>query len=300
MPATILLVPALSFALTALSMLTPPFASVLTGFNTPDLVQPAPVVVSDTVIATAPVAATDASATPRWYWAQDDEHLALRGYDVVAYHLLGSPTVGAAEHEVSHEGIRYRFANADHRARFVASPESYLPKYGGWCAWSVGVPRQPGAWPPRRVPVDPENFLIAGDDELLLFARGPGWDMRQQWLAAADAEGDASLAAHRARGDAFWAQRIELGEQFPRKPDGLHRLAPMETAQFDFFIGHWRGEFSYRVGGHEHRPHERGQRAPEFQPGGDVSVPRELACCGRHPTPRSRSRRRRRNGPTSR
>lgn len=206
----------------------------------------APVAQPVPALVTAAAPSDADSAAPRWYWAQDDERLALRGYDPVAYHLLGSPQPGSAELEVEHAGLRYRFANDAHRARFLEDAERWLPEYGGWCALSLSVEARPGGWPPRRIPADPENFLVDEDGALLLFARFPNWDARVQWLAAAD-DDPAAASALRARADAFWASRVELGERFPSKPEGMHRLAPMETAQFDWFIGTWDSSYSFRV-----------------------------------------------------
>ena len=67
----------------------------------------------------------------------DRTGLAVKGYDVVAYFVDGRPVAGlpAFEHEL--DGVRYRFASAANRDRFVQEPRRYLPQYGGFCAWAV-------------------------------------------------------------------------------------------------------------------------------------------------------------------
>jgi YHS domain-containing protein len=67
----------------------------------------------------------------------DDERVAVRGHDVVAFFSASAAVVGRREFQVEHGGAVYRFASAEHRDRFVAEPERYLPQYGGFCA--VGV-----------------------------------------------------------------------------------------------------------------------------------------------------------------
>ncbi|HET9134030.1 MAG TPA: YHS domain-containing (seleno)protein [Gemmatimonadales bacterium] len=80
----------------------------------------------------------------------DKDGLALYGYDVVAYHTLGAPTVGRADITATWEGATWRFATADHRDRFLKDPARYAPQYGGFCAYGVAgdykVKVEPDAW----------------------------------------------------------------------------------------------------------------------------------------------------------
>lgn len=64
-------------------------------------------------------------------------NVAVGGYDPVAYFVSGEPTRGAAQFQAMHQGVEYRFANAENLARFRAAPSAYLPQYGGYCAWAV-------------------------------------------------------------------------------------------------------------------------------------------------------------------
>ncbi len=65
--------------------------------------------------------------------------LAVHGYDVVAYFTVGQPTRGRAKHSTVYEGATYRFASAEHLNAFEKDPDSYLPQYGGYCAFGVSV-----------------------------------------------------------------------------------------------------------------------------------------------------------------
>ena len=80
-----------------------------------------------------------------------DRHgVALKGYDVVAYFTEGRAVEGNAAYEQVVDGVRYRFASAANRERFVQEPRRFLPQYGGFCAWAVSrgytADTDPRAW----------------------------------------------------------------------------------------------------------------------------------------------------------
>lgn len=81
---------------------------------------------------------------------KDSDGVALKGYDPVAYFTESKPMKGLKEFEHQHNGARYRFASASNRDLFQASPEKYLPRYGGYCAWAVSQGHtaniSPNAW----------------------------------------------------------------------------------------------------------------------------------------------------------
>jgi YHS domain-containing protein len=68
-----------------------------------------------------------------------DEHYvkdgaAIAGYDVVAYHTVGQPTMGSSQFTSEYQGATWRFASAANRDLFAANPAKYAPAYGGWCS----------------------------------------------------------------------------------------------------------------------------------------------------------------------
>jgi YHS domain-containing protein len=89
----------------------------------------------------------EASASP---FNVDASGLALRGHDPVAYFVDGQPMPGDADHSATHEGVTYRFANAENRAQFESDPDAYLPAYGGFCAMGVAMGKKldgdPSLW----------------------------------------------------------------------------------------------------------------------------------------------------------
>jgi YHS domain-containing protein len=116
--------------------------------------------------------------------------VALRGYDMVAWHLDGRPRRGSAAQRVVWEGVAWHFASAAHRERFAANPEAFAPRYGGFCAF--GVARG------YKVDIDPEAWHIQAGVLFLNYDRGvqrewrrdiPGYVARAEanWPALADA-----------------------------------------------------------------------------------------------------------------
>lgn len=95
----------------------------------------------------------------------DDQGIALKGYDPVAYFTEQRPMVGNPEFQLNWDGATYRFASSKHLALFKADPDRYLPQYNNWCAASVakGV----------KVRGEPEHWLVV-DGRLYLFGGAPG------------------------------------------------------------------------------------------------------------------------------
>lgn len=63
-----------------------------------------------------------------------DSKLMLKGHDPVAYFTMNKPVPGKPDIKADHEGVTYRFMNAENRALFVQSPDKYKPQYNGFCS----------------------------------------------------------------------------------------------------------------------------------------------------------------------
>jgi YHS domain-containing protein len=76
--------------------------------------------------------------------------LAVRGYDVVAYFDDAKAVEGSAEHAAMWNGATWRFASPESKAKFLAEPAKYAPRFGGYCAWAVSrnytADADPTAW----------------------------------------------------------------------------------------------------------------------------------------------------------
>ena len=95
--------------------------------------------------------------------------LALRGYDPVAYFTEGKPVIGKAAYTATYRNATYQFASEANLQAFQANPETYVPQYGGFCAFGVAV----GA----KFDGDPELWKVV-DDKLYLNLNP---DIQEQW-----------------------------------------------------------------------------------------------------------------------
>ena len=75
--------------------------------------------------------------------------IALGGYDAVSY-FSNDPQRGVHEYRYTYNGVDWLFISAEHRDRFIASPQRYMPQYGGHCALAMSfgerAPGDPLAW----------------------------------------------------------------------------------------------------------------------------------------------------------
>ena len=85
--------------------------------------------------------------------------IAIQGYDAVAYHTQQQAVKGSPGFTHVWRGATWRFVSAENRDRFAASPEAFVPEFGGFCAY--GVSRG------YAVDVDPEAFAVV-DGKLYL------------------------------------------------------------------------------------------------------------------------------------
>jgi len=88
--------------------------------------------------------------------------LAIEGFDPVAYFVDARPEIGRASFEASEAGAVWRFRNEGNLASFVAHPDIFGPRFGGYDPIDLA----------RGVTVagNPRFFLVSGQ-RLYLFGR---------------------------------------------------------------------------------------------------------------------------------
>jgi hypothetical protein len=93
--------------------------------------------------------------------------LAIEGFDPVAYFIDARPGIGLEDFEASQAGAVWRFRNEGNRASFLAHPEVYGPRFGGYDPMDLA----------RGVTVagNPRFWLIS-KQRLYLFSREPNRD----------------------------------------------------------------------------------------------------------------------------
>lgn len=100
-------------------------------------------------------------SSPRLKHFNLGNHLAIQGYDPVAYFKQREAVKGRKELAVSHQGVLYYFSSVANKEEFKKNPSHYEPQYGGWCAYAMGSKGE-------KVSIDPETFKIT-NDRLYLF-----------------------------------------------------------------------------------------------------------------------------------
>jgi YHS domain-containing protein len=91
-----------------------------------------------------------------------DQGIGLKGYDPVAYFVIGAPTKGSEQYSFAWKGVTYRFTSAGNLEKFKADPEKYLPQYGGYCAYAMSLDRIADIDPSRWAIVNGKLYLNNG------------------------------------------------------------------------------------------------------------------------------------------
>jgi hypothetical protein len=115
--------------------------------------------------------------------------VALRGFDVVAWHAEGRPLRGMPGFRTEWGGIAWHFASAAHLARFEADPAAHAPRYGGFCAYGVAQG--------YKVDFDPEAWHIRDGRLYLNYDLG----VQREWMR--------DIPGHIRRADANWPRLAE-------------------------------------------------------------------------------------------
>lgn len=102
----------------------------------------------------------------------DRKGVAIGGYDPVSY-FQGRPEKGVSAYSFASEGATFHFVSDENRSLFMASPQDYIPMFGGWCAYAMGDTGE-------KVPVDPETFKIM-EGKLYLFYNSKGNNTLDSW-----------------------------------------------------------------------------------------------------------------------
>lgn len=101
-----------------------------------------------------------AAAQPRVLINTDEDRLALEGYDPVGFFAEGKPVKGKAGYQLIYKGAVYQFDSMENLKAFRESPETYEPRFGGYCpvALSAGT-LAPGSAQKFRI-IDNRLYLV--------------------------------------------------------------------------------------------------------------------------------------------
>ena len=99
---------------------------------------------------------------------------AIRGYDPVAYFTENKPVKGQQQFKTEWKGHDWYFSSQKNLTVFSASPESYAPQYGGFCAFSMSRG--------YKAATDPYAYAIVDGKLYLLYSRTilEDWNKQRQ------------------------------------------------------------------------------------------------------------------------
>jgi hypothetical protein len=94
------------------------------------------------------------------------------GYDVVSY-FNNKAEKGNKEFTTEFDEVKFKFSSKKNLEIFKKSPKKYIPQYGGYCAYALGVKAE-------KVAVNPKTFEIR-DGKLYLFYDSWGINTFELW-----------------------------------------------------------------------------------------------------------------------
>jgi len=111
-------------------------------------------------------------------FGQSIDHNTKKGYGALGYDLVGYfdgvVLEGKKEWSTSFQDTNFKFSSKANLEKFVAAPEKYLPKYGGYCAYAMALSG-------KKVGVNPETYEIR-DGQLYLFYNSGRTNTLEKWL----------------------------------------------------------------------------------------------------------------------
>lgn len=85
----------------------------------------------------------------------DEQGVALRGYDPIAYFEQKTAVQGQPEFNFAWNKAQWHFASAENRDKFAQNPEKYAPANGGFCTFGVVLA--------KKLDGDPEVWSLLKD-----------------------------------------------------------------------------------------------------------------------------------------
>jgi YHS domain-containing protein len=118
-----------------------------------------------TMMSSLVLLAQDITASRKSNFNLNDDNVAIKGYDPVAYFKNNAAVKGISDLAVYHQGVVYHFSSIVNKEEFKRNPSKYEPEYGGWCAYAMGAKAE-------KVSINPETFKLVNGKLYLFYNRG--------------------------------------------------------------------------------------------------------------------------------
>ena len=109
--------------------------------------------------------------------------VALHGFDVVAYSMDRQPQEGQKRFTAEWRGAKYYFASEFNRLAFLSDPQSYVPEFDGYCAYSAAFGKKRDVNPAIWAQYKGQIYLFNNR-----YIRNLWWDDRDQYIADGEAK----------------------------------------------------------------------------------------------------------------
>ena len=109
--------------------------------------------------------------------------LGLHGFDPVALSRFNAVAEGDAAFTETYDGVAYYFASQMAADKFSADPASYLPQFGGFCAYAVALGRKFDGDPQFADIVDGKLYLFVNAAVFAEYKKNP-----MKWIKDAHAK----------------------------------------------------------------------------------------------------------------
>ncbi len=123
------------------------------------------------IMAMGMVALVVSTASARNQLINVEDGIGIKGYDPVAY-FEGEAIEGNPSIFTDFDDVRYHFSTNERKKQFLLSPKTFLPQFGGYCAYAM--------LEGEKVDVDPKAFKVV-NQKLYLFYDGFFGDTLKKW-----------------------------------------------------------------------------------------------------------------------
>lgn len=123
--------------------------------------------------------------------------IGANGYDLVSYFENPAPIQGSPEYSANIDGVTYYFSSSENKKIFESSPGTYLPAYGGWCAYAMANDGSLMSSNPDKYEIQDGKLYLFFDNILTSIQGG----LQKEW--------NSDPTAYRSKADENWDEHLK-------------------------------------------------------------------------------------------